>query len=122
LQQIYAEEDRLVIDSRMAWHWMPRSFKVFLVLDPATAAARIFAQVRGAGRISEDAASVEEMRDSIARRATSEQKRYAALYQVNATEPLNFDIVVNTTCNGLSTVTAIVQGAYRAWRESGADG
>jgi len=33
LQQMYRTADRLVIDSRMAWHWMPESFKVFLVLD-----------------------------------------------------------------------------------------
>jgi CMP/dCMP kinase len=120
LEELYRERDRLVIDSRMAWHWMPASFKVFLILDPATAAERVFAQVRGAGRMSEDASSVEEMRRSIERRAMSEQKRYAALYQVNAVEPANFDIVINTKSNGLATVTAMVHAAYDAWREGGA--
>src|ERR1043166_4257355 len=33
LQEKYLGEDKLVIDSRMAWHWMPASFKVFLMLD-----------------------------------------------------------------------------------------
>ena len=42
LQEKYRAEDRLVIDSRMAWKWMPHSLKVFLVLDPDTAAERIF--------------------------------------------------------------------------------
>jgi CMP/dCMP kinase len=119
LTQMYREENRLVIDSRMAWHWMPESFRVFLILDPATAAERIFAQVRAAGRMSEDAASVAEMRRSIERRATSEQKRYAALYGVNATEPLNFDVVINTKYNDLATVAAIVRAAYQAWRKTG---
>jgi CMP/dCMP kinase len=121
LQQMYRDEDRLVIDSRMAWHWMPQSFRVFLILDPATAAGRIFAQVRGgdAGRISEDAATVDEVRLSIERRATSEQKRYSALYGVNAIDPLNFDLVVNTRSNDLATVTAIVGAAYQAWRAAG---
>ena len=121
LQQLYIEQDRLVIDSRMAWHWMPQSFRVFLLLDPATAAERIFAQVRGAGRMSEDAGSLEEARRSIERRAASEQKRYAALYRVNATDPLNFDVVINTKYNDLPTVTAIVRAAYEAWRGSGAN-
>jgi CMP/dCMP kinase len=120
LQQLYVKEDRLVIDSRMAWHWMPGSFRVFLLLDPATAAERIFAQVRGAGRMSENAGSLEEMRHSIERRAASEQKRYAALYRVDATDPLNFDVVINTKYNDLNTVTAIVRAAYEAWRGSGA--
>lgn len=117
LQEMYRTADRLVIDSRMAWHWMPASFKVFLVLDPATAAERIFAQLQAAARLSEDAASVEEMRRSIDRRAASEQKRYAALYGVDATGPLNFDVVINTKHNDLETVTAMVSAAYRAWQQ-----
>jgi CMP/dCMP kinase len=116
LQTMYRAEQRLVIDSRMAWRWMPNSFKVFLVLDRDTAAARIFDQLRREGRISEDAKSVEEVRQSIERRSESEQKRYAALYAVNFTDPLNFDIVINTKDNDLLTVTAIVGAAFRAWR------
>jgi cytidylate kinase len=109
-------DEKLVIDSRMAWHWMPFSFKVFLVLDPDTAAERIFNHLQEEGRMSEDATSVQEVHKSIDRRFASEQKRYAALYGVNATDPLNFDIVINTKHNDLKTVTAIVSAAYYAWR------
>jgi len=116
LQQKYRTEERLVIDSRMAWHWMPLSFKVFLVLDPRTAAERIFNHLQDEGRMSEAAASVKEVRNSIDRRFASEQKRYAALYGVNATDPLNFDIIINTKYNDLKTVTAIVAAAYHTWR------
>ena len=45
LQEMSRTDTKLVIDSRMAWHWMPHSFKVFLVLDPDTAAERIFDQI-----------------------------------------------------------------------------
>jgi CMP/dCMP kinase len=116
LQTMYRTDEKLVIDSRMAWHWMPCSFKVFLVLDPDTAAERIFHHLQQEGRMSEEAQSVREVRDSIDRRFASEQKRYAALYGVNATDALNFDIVVNTKHNDLKAVTAIVGAAYRAWR------
>lgn len=115
LREKYRMEDKLVIDSRMAWHWMPGSFKVFLLLDAATAAERIFIHLQQGGRVSEDAASVEEVRRSIDRRFASEQKRYAALYGVNPTDPLNFDVVFNTRHNDLQTVTAMVTAAYRAW-------
>lgn len=115
LQQMYAAEKAIVIDSRMAWRWMPQSFRVYLVLDPETAAARIFGQLRHEGRRSEDAHTVEEVRRSIARRFASERKRYAALYGVDFTDPLNFDLVVNTRENDLATATAIVEAAYRAW-------
>jgi len=116
LQEMYRTDDRIVIDSRMAWHWMPLSFKVFLVLDPNTAAERIFNHLQDEGRMSEAATSVQEVRESIDRRSASEQKRYAALYGVNATDALNFDIAINTKHNDLKTVTAIVCAAYHAWR------
>ena len=118
LQEIYGSDERLVIDSRMAWHWMPDSFKVFLMLDPGTAAQRIFAHLEREGRLSEDATSVEEVRASIDRRFASEQKRYAALYAVDPTDPANFDVVFNTRHNDLVTVTAMVGAAYAAWRRA----
>jgi CMP/dCMP kinase len=118
LQAMYRTEQRLVIDSRMAWRWMPNSFKVFLVLDRDTAAARIFNQLQREGRISEDAQSVEEVRQSIERRSESEQKRYGALYSVNFTDPSNFDIVINTKYNDLLTVCAMVRAAFKAWRNN----
>lgn len=115
LQEKYRTEEKMVIDSRMAWHWMPGSFRVFLLLDPGTAAERIFAHLQQGGRVSEDATSVEEVRQSIDRRFASEQKRYAALYGVNPTDPLNFDVVFNTRHNDLPTVTAMVTAAYFGW-------
>ncbi|HEY1299627.1 MAG TPA: cytidylate kinase family protein [Stellaceae bacterium] len=116
LKEMYRTEERLVIDSRMAWHWMPQSFKVFLVLDPQTAAERIFDHLRREGRLSEDAQSVAEVRASIDRRSASEQRRYAALYRVDMTDPLNFDLVINTRHNDLRTVAAMARAAYEAWR------
>ena len=116
LKEMYRTEERLVIDSRMAWHWMPQSFKMFLVLDPQTAAERIFDHLRREGRLSEDAQSVAEVRASIDRRSASEQRRYAALYGVDMTDPLNFDLVINTKHNDLLTVAAMARAAYEAWR------
>lgn len=116
LQEMYRTEEKLVIDSRMAWHWMPGSFKVFLLLDPETAAQRIYNDLRQGGRTGEEARSVEEVRNSIDRRFASEQKRYAGLYGVNPTDPLNFDIVINTKHNKLEIVTAMLLAAYRGWR------
>src|SRR3989344_6087784 len=41
-----ADDDQLVIDSRMAFHWMPMSFKVFLKINPHIAAERTFKHLR----------------------------------------------------------------------------
>src|SRR5260370_16997201 len=116
LQEMYRNEEKLVIDSRMAWHWMPGSFKVFLVLDPETAARRIYVHLQQGGRTSEDARSVEEVRNSIDRRFASHHKRYTQPYRSTPTDPLDFDIGINTKHNNLETVTTMLLAAYQAWR------
>lgn len=118
LQEMGKTADKVVLDSRTAWHWMPDSFKVFLTLDTQVAAARIFGDMQTNGRVSEHASTVEEVLASIERRFASEQKRYFDLYGINPTDPLNFDIVINTKTNDLKTVTAMVIAAYDAWRNA----
>ncbi len=117
LQELGQKGESLVVDSRMAWHWMPDSFKVFLALDPATAAERVFENIQREGRVSEHASTIDEVRASIDARFASEQKRYLSLYNVNPTDPLNFDIFINTKYNDLESVTDILIAAYGAWRE-----
>lgn len=117
LQKMGNEEEKLVIDSRLAWHWMPRSFKVFLTLDTDTAAERIFKHMQEQGRVSEDASSIVEVKKSIENRAASERKRYFNLYQLDPTDPVHFDLVIGTKVNDLQTVTTMVLGAYGAWRD-----
>lgn len=118
LQSMNDTESDLVIDSRMAWHWMPDSFKVFLTLDSETAAARIFAQIKSGGRVSEHGESQEEVLASIKRRLASEQKRYFDLYGVDPRDPKNFDLVIDTKENDLQTVIAAVLEAYAQWRSA----
>lgn len=112
------EDDQFVIDSRLAFHWMPESFKVYLSLDPDTAAERIFMHMKEAGRVSEDATTVEEVRASIDRRYASEQKRYLDLYNVDPSDPRNFDLVIDTKTHDLQTVIRMVADSFQKWRAS----
>ena len=54
-----------------------------------------------------------QYRSQICQRAEALLPHYMAS---TPTDPLNFDIVVNTKHNDLTMVTAIVRAAYRAWR------
>lgn len=113
LKKIGREDTDLVIDSRMAFHWMPHSFKVYLTLDPDTAAERIFNHIRTEGRVSQDATSVEEVRKNIDVRVASERKRYMNLYGIDITDTSPYDLVVDTKKNNLARVIEIVLNAYR---------
>jgi cytidylate kinase len=115
LQKMGREEEQIVIDSRLAWHWMPDSFKVYLTLDPDTAAERIYNHIKKEGRVSQNADSVAEVRKNIDIRVASEKKRYMNLYGLELTDPTHYDLVIDTKYHDLPAVTAMVLEAYRAW-------
>ena len=112
--QDMAHDTNLVIDSRLAFHWMPDSFKVFLDLAPEIAATRIFKQIQSEGRHSEWGASVAEVLESIKNRRESEKKRYGALYHIDITDISPFDLVVDTSKYDLAGVIGHILKTYRA--------
>lgn len=115
LRELGEERQNLVIDSRIAFHWIPGSFKVFLKLDPKVAADRIFAQVHKEGRVSQAAASAAQVLESTLLRTESEKKRFRDLYGIDFTNTTNYDLVVDTAKNDLKQVADTIVRAYRAW-------
>ena len=113
-----ATESNLVIDSRMAFHWMPDSFKVFLALDPHIAGERIHKHITTEGRVGEQAESIEAVYTSIVSRRESEQRRYMNLYQINVQDLTAFDVVINTATKDLDGVVAEVIQKYKKWLAS----
>ena len=109
------EEEDLVIDSRLAFHWIPDSFKVFLKIDTKTAAEHAFAHMQESGRVSQSATSVEEAYEKALMRIESEAKRYQGLYGVSYLEESNYDLVVDSTRSDLEEVIRIVTEKYREW-------
>jgi cytidylate kinase len=112
-----AKDQNLVIDSRLAFHWIPDSFKVFLALDPDTAAERIFRHIQTEGRTSQSASSIDEVKENIEIRRASEKKRYWDLYTLDPMDPKHFDMVIDTKENSLETVVEKVLEGYSAWME-----
>lgn len=109
------DEANLVIDSRMAWHWLPNSFKVFLKIDPHTAAERTFNHMQEKGRLSQNASSVEEVYTNTVARTESEIRRYQTLYGVDYKDEANYDLVVDTATHPLDEVIQMVIDGYNVW-------
>jgi predicted cytidylate kinase len=84
----------LVVDSRLAWHFLPAAVKVHLVVDPEVAAARVLH--REAAR-AERYGSVSEALARTADRADSERRRFQTIYGVDIFRLSNYDLVVDTT-------------------------
>lgn len=111
---------RIVIDSRMAFHFIPESFKVYLDLAPEVAKERILSNLKDNDlrKQSEDSNTPEEIYEKIIARLESEKKRYKELYGVEHTDKKNFDLVVDTNTNNLEQVVGIIIAEYQKWINS----
>ena len=103
----------LLIDSRMAWHFVRGTFRVYLSTETAVSAARIF----GAGRAEEHFESVEETEAKIRERRESEKKRYMELYGVNNKDLFTYDLVLDTTYATPAEIADTITAAFRAWQQ-----
>ena len=103
----------LIIDSRMAWHFTPRTFKVYLSTDIETSALRIM----NANRQGEHAGTLEQtVADTKARRA-SEKKRYMTQYGVDIKDLTNYALIVDTTVATPDQVAETVISSFEEWCE-----
>lgn len=116
LRDIGAEQEEVAIDSRMAWHWIPFSFKVYLDLELDVAARRIM-QAMGAKRLDHE--HIPDDPDKYAvrlqHRLESEARRYKKLYNVDPYDKSNYDLVVNTGTNGPEQVVEQILKSYHSW-------
>ncbi len=106
-----------VIDSRMAWFFLPKSFKVYLQTDVTVAAQRI---IHDPQRDSEQYKSQEEAVQKILARKASENARFLLKYNADCTNLDNFDVVIDTSRRTREEVAAIVLDCVLA-KESGRD-
>lgn len=116
LRDIGANEKNMVIDSRMAWHWMPQSFKVYLDLDLVTAAERILKNIDEFRMAHEHIPSdPNDYAGLLEERLASETRRYRKLYDADPYHTTNYDLVVDTKSNTVEEVVGIVVRSYKEW-------
>lgn len=110
----------IVLDSRLGFHFIPESFKVFLELDSLTASVRILEdKLNNPNRNTEATGSfdtIEIIEKKINERLKSERKRYKDLYNIDDhTAHSNFDLVINTKEIPLEEVSKKVVKEYNIW-------
>jgi cytidylate kinase len=94
-----------IVDSRMAWFFLPGSFKVYLQTDVAVAAERI---LNDPDRKSEEYETKGEAVRKILARKESENARFLAKYGADCANLHNFDLVVDTTHRSPEQVAALI--------------
>jgi len=93
-QELGKKEDNFVMDSRLAFHFIPNSIKIFLDVSLDVAAKRIFNQKRAEEK---ENVSLIATKEKIKEREASELKRYRQMYNLDYTKHSNFDLVVDTS-------------------------
>ena len=106
----------LIVDSRLAWFFIPKSFKVYLKTNVIVSADRI---ANDSQRVNEGYSSKEEAVDHIIARKTSENKRYMDLYGVDCNDLSQFNLIIDTSFIAPEKVVDMILTAYNAWLAAG---
>ena len=107
-------DEKIIFDSRMAWHFVPSSFKIYLYVDVDTATERIF---NDKGRVSESYTDKETARQEIIDRRKSELLRYQNFYHCNLDDYSNYDLIVDTSHASRDEVNELVYNSFKAFEE-----
>lgn len=110
IMELGQKGSKLVFDSRLAYHWIHNSFKVYLEIDPNVAAERIHNQ-------GDEFETYNEALTSIKRRTSSEYKRYQDLYGLDITNTNPFNLVIDTENNDIESIVKEIVDGYHKWNE-----
>ena len=105
-------QDKLIFDSRMAWHFAEQSFKIFLTIEPCEAAKRVMLNQRGC---EEFYADEKEACEKLIERSQVEQARFMQIYGVDYYDFNNFDLIVDTTARTPDEIIDIIMAAYESY-------
>lgn len=103
------KNDTSIFDSRLAWHFVPNSLKVYLYVDEKTAAERI---IKDNQRIGESYHSQQETILSIRQRRESELLRYKNKYNIVLDDLNNYDLIIDTSSVSAQEVARLIAKVY----------
>lgn len=106
------KDDKLIFDSRMAWHFARNTFKIFLTIEPMEAARRVMLNQRGE---EERYTDVDDACAKLIERSRVERDRFVDIYGVDYYDYNNFNIVVDTTSRTPEEIVAIIMENYEAY-------
>lgn len=104
----------IVFDSRLAWNFVEKSFKVFLSVSLAVAAERVYNDNRGA---VEKYTSVEDAKQQLKLRAETENVRYKDIYGLNYFDFNNYNLVLDSTFCTPDALAALMMGEAKKYEE-----
>lgn len=93
-----------IVDSRLAWHFLPRALKIFLICPLEVAASRVSAQ----NRSHELYQSTTDAISALSARYKSESLRFQSTYGATLGTLRNYDLVVDSTFMDPNQIAEII--------------
>ena len=112
--EIGREKENFIFDARLAWHFIPDSFKIYLRVDLDVSVGRAMKDERGK---SEKYASIEEAKESITERRRLEVSRFKDIYNIDIDRDSNYDLVIDTSEMSMGVVIERAMEALRRANE-----
>ena len=104
------KNDDVLFDSRLAWHFIPHSFKVFLDLDEEEMAKRLANSDRTGKEQYQD---IEEARRTLISRFNTENERYKKIYGIDNTNFQNYDLVLSSKDKTPEEIAELIMKEYK---------
>lgn len=93
LISLQSSPEPLIVDSRLAWHFIPNSYKIHLVVDTAIAADRVFR----AQRSDETYATPADAYAANEQRQTIENERFQQYYGIDCEDWRNYHLILDSS-------------------------
>lgn len=113
LRSLASDNQPVIVDSRMGWHFIPESLSCLFVVDPWVAAERAEAR---AGQTSEEYADEASAFAGTVQRNNRDRLRFQQLYGVDIGRLRNYDLVIDTTRADPLEAARIIRDACRGER------
>jgi len=111
-KKLNLEKGSFILDSRMGWYFIPKSFKIFLKVKSKIAANRIY---NDQIRVNEKYKDIDEALRDILNRKQIENERFKNLYNVNCIDMNNYDIVIDTSYTSPNVTVQTLQHQFYQW-------
>lgn len=116
LIRIEKNENNIIIDSHLAFHFVPSSFKVFLDIPLQISAERIYKDSEKDTRksVGDVMSSIEEAAQRIQARIDNHNDRYMRFYGVSPYDKSQYDLVIDTSLANPTEVAKQIIQAYES--------
>lgn len=115
IKEMGSKEENIIFDSRLAWFFVPKSFKIYMYVDVDTATERIF---NDKGRVSESYSDMATAKKEIIERRQSEVLRYKTFYNADINNFKNYDFIIDTSHASKEEVNDLVLDSFRLFEQA----